>query len=975
MMLASGSSDATAPRQEQSADLLKKVLVVGPPHRLENAPNAYAFTRRRLLDIDWAGIVHDIGLTENDVTDARRQLLRSLFEQNWGITPQSTDADKLKLIQDNTAEPTADVPAYVHDASSVVNTTLLNKVEQFFYLFKERPSAYRTPIVAINALPIEKGSLLSLNLSNGGKRWFQLLIKDGDAAIPVLRAKLTADLPSWEDAWNHLAQLEQVYYNIPQKPSVADETKKATFLQATTSFPSLEVVRADAATIMEQVRIVQSEDELANALTTRAASLLSGQLQQADAAALASLVAEYRNLKSYKPKVERLARQLVDAAAAIGYKLFTRKQPVTYYNAKGKAVTEELDAWTLYKAGEKTVTWYTYKWASIFEKPKRVEHRKTFTYYEQVAVDYDPWTEIASVYEADGYATYLFRETADGLRTADGVDIETVLERCRDDELFRVKCVVGVPFYEQSIIGDNFLVGYIFFVRPLPDTLPSQFPRIFLSEELTYRFAWTGVSLGELAATMPLSPGEERSVSLVTSERREASRTKIVSSLLDVTRVDKTDFETEFEREVRREKETSSSGGGSIGGSYGGLSGSANFSQSTTTKDMSRQLNRSVQRAAQEVNRRAKEETSVTVSEKTESSASSTTTYKVRNINEGRTLNISLYRLVNSFDSQLQLNDWNFVAETAGELIMGTDLRTTTTFARTELADLLDHLLAPGTLPFLVPDDRRRDFKIKVCRQISELACREYQSKERFEKKPESSLKRLREAANGPKGGVLAAASGVSVRSIPLWLDEVDTSKFTEGFLRRLFNQVFSTENCDFDKLINVLFGKTSFAYDSGGLYADSVVGSNPATEEYSERMRDIEKRRKSAEAGLEEARARYLNSRALKGLLGLGDIIDPQKIYVTDKVGLYQEDGVRLHLRIVPSMLASQEWILVIGTPDGGRFAQSEFSNGMLEFDLPQRFGKGGVDVPARDDAWFADHISVASLDLSLSAKYRPAP
>ncbi|MEQ9006738.1 MAG: hypothetical protein RLP12_02565, partial [Ekhidna sp.] len=351
-----------------------------------------------------------------------------------------------------------------------------------------------------------------------------------------------------------------------------------------------------------------------------------------------------------------------------------------------------------------------------------VQNSISFDFYEKAVIDEDPWIEILDLYKSNGFKIFLFRPSERGLLSADGFRPQEIIQRCEDDESFRRSCVIALPVKEITLIGQTFIIGYQLFIRPTPDILITDFPTLSIRERLSYRFSWTGVALGDLAATIPLSPGEEREVMLSTSQRYESARSETATSLVDITRIDKSDFETVFEKEVRREDESVTTVGASASGSYGGIvSGSASFSNTKTTKEVARQLNRSVQRASQEINRRRKEERTVSVSEKIETTQQSSTTFNVRNINQGSTLNIAFYRLYNAYQSLLKLDDFSFLVRGGRSLFAASDIVDERTFDRDSFDSLISYMV--GVFPFDLSglsEEEITKFEIELRAQIAE---------------------------------------------------------------------------------------------------------------------------------------------------------------------------------------------------------------------------------------------------------------
>jgi len=969
-------------------DSIEEVMKIQPPHLLENSPNAYSFTRKREIsdsETFWDDILNKIGITDEDYEGRRRSRFKNYFLNNWGEVinqpPSQIKIDEMVL------EISPDWSCYLHNPDTVYTTVRKLDVERNFHLFKTAAYNYRKAPVAGSEVAIDEGCIIGIKLMDGEERWFQPHIFKNENEVR-LATKSDFSQQRWEDTWSQLSDLVQVFYiRKPATPAEQKKAKEKAISLAKESFSAIDIVRADAPLIEQQYKYIKNDKDLAQALDDRANDLLEATIPTAPLGAIPSLTSQYKDLKSQLPKIETVMQQLENAASDLGYKLFLSKTKVKYIDEKGKPFDQDIEAGKLFKAGQKTVAWVTYQTVtktrrSLFRKRKikykvPIEHRKSFTYYQPADLDYDPWTEVADAYRRDGYSVYLFRETADGLVSPDGSSINEVLEQCSVDESFRKTCAIAVPFYEYTIIGEKLLVGYVFMVRPLPEISPAEFPRININENLTYKFAWTGVSLGELATTIPLAPGEERTVSVSVSQNYKSKRSVSTSSLTEITRVDKSDFETTFEKEVRKEKETNTTKGGSVGGSYGGFSGSASFSKSTKTKDMSRQLNRSVQRASQELTRRSKQEVKVSFTEEVETNTTSTTTYKMKNINEGRTLNITFHRLMNDYSSNLYLNDFDFYVEGGRELIMGTDVREGKSFSRNNLSSLWMYLLKPEVLPIDL-SDKADQFKAELCKAIANRMKLEYGESSSSDDKTSLKVKstpRITRAYIENTGGNLKKLNSLESKTAMLAAISKKPQLIDAKSRRMLddaIDSVFSTENCDYEEYLNRAFAETSFSLDSGSLHADAHVGLRPATEAYSENMRRLEEQNKTAQNRLVNARASLYYSRSAKHLLSIQEIIDPKKVNFTDRMALYEQDGhVSLRVRLSNNVIPSSGWAITF--KNLGRYLQdSSIEGGVVVFRLPRRFGPGSHDIGNQSHVWYENNVSFENYDLKLSIPYK---
>lgn len=969
---------------------LGDALFLSGPYKVEDAPNAYSFSRSNAIDVDgkdWTEILKKIGVAVSATNSA---LLRAYVEKAWklaGVAPDNAtiDANVFDLV-----EPW---PAYVPDPSAARNAVATPADYPTF--FKGRLAAYKLPPEVDKTIAIVQGCVLQVP-TNAGIRWYQPVIEtDTGVTYPLLAAFRDG---AWEAQWDKITALVQVFYP-GAKPADQAEQDAATAKaidRARKHFPAVENVRADAATIARQYRTLINEDELATSLSAKASDV-SKAIQTSQVEVIPALIAQFRDLKNFGSELQAKKRQLADAASDLNFHLFTAPTTITVYqDGTGAPVALDLKEGDLYVKSSKTACWTTYQTvtrsssgffgigASSRSWQVPIYNSKTFDYYEAAKIDYDPWIEVLELYKSKGYSTFLFQFTELGLRAADGSTPSEILSLCQENEDFRIHCVIALPQKEITLIGETFIVGYNLFVRPVPDIVVTSFPEISLRERLSYRFTWSGVSLGELATTIPLSPGEQREVTLKTSERYNSSRSETATSLVDITRIDRADFETVFEKEVRKENETTTSFSGGLSGSYAGISGSANFSKTNTTKEVARQLNRSVQRASQEVNRRSKEERSVSVSESIETTSENTTTFRVRNINEGSTLNIAFYRLYNAFESVLKLDEFEYIVRGGRSIFASTDLVDEMVFARDELTDLVDWLTEEGRFPFDLTK-LTQEQKAALSAELHALVLEKYKE---YPGKPPEEPKDGDGASDGALHLLISDRKSSRDQRIMTLQQKfrdvantlIDTSLIAaeDGDRSNWLSMVREKEEID-DDLIGLPFWqeKTNFAYDSGGLYVDVYVGQRPATEKYSENMRRLEEGRVERENKLLDARARYLDARASKQIVGLGGLVDPSKVFVTDRDTLLMDDGhVEVKLRLVPGLLWNRGWTLILSSPvkfKGGSFLQEATKvDGILIFKLPRRFSEGDDNIIDRTHTWFKQNVTLRNEDLGFSVKYK---
>lgn len=963
---------------------LGDALILSGPYNVTEAPNAYSFTRSNTINIsgkDWAGILTKIGAP---VAATNSDSLRAYVEGAWNVFGAGP-ADA--ILDANCFDLDASWPAYVPDTSTARNAVATRTDHPTF--FTGRLNAYKLPPETDKATPIIKGCVLQVR-TKSGTRWYQPVeVTDTGTTYPLL-ANFKGG--AWATQWEKVTALVQVFFpgTKPADQAGQQAATNEAIARAKTHFPAVENVRADAATIARQYRSLLNEDELAASLSAKATDV-SKAIQASQVEVIPALIAQFRDLKNFGSQLQARKRQLADAASDLNFHLFTAPTTITVYqDGTGAPVPLDLKEGDLYVKSSKTACWTTYQTVTrsdsgFFGIGARsrswqvpVHNSKTFDYYQAAVIDYDPWVEILELYKSMGYSTFLFQYTEHGLRSADGSTPGEILHLCQENEDFRVRCVVALPQKEITLIGETFVVGYNLFIRPVPDIVVTSFPELSLRERLSYRFTWAGVSLGELATTIPLSPGEQREVTLKTSERYNSSRSETATSLVDITRIDRADFETVFEKEVRKENETTVSFGGDISGSYAGISGSANFSKTNTTKEVARQLNRSVQRASQEVNRRSKEERTVSVSESIETTRENTTTFRVRNINEGSTLNIAFYRLYNAYESILKLDEFDYVVRGGRSILASTDLVDEVVFPRDKITDLVEWLTKEGHFPF----DLRNLTQDQKAAFAAELHATVLQKYKEYPPKPSGldeshldarSLVDVKEKRNQQ----ITKLQGKFRNTADAFMGRAaEVAEFLTA--SNLTSMLREKEDAD-DELIGLPFWeeKTNFAYDSGGLYVDVYVGQRPATEHYSENMRRLEEGRVQRENRLLDARARYLEARAAKQVVGLGGVIDPSKVFVTDRDTLIIEDNhVEVKLRLVPGLLWDRGWTLILassGAFTGGSFLQEATKvDGILIFKLPRRFADGDDNIVNKSHSWFKQNANVRNEDLGFSVKYK---
>lgn len=837
------------------------IKVTGPAD-LKATPATFSFVRERRIPIDWEALFKATGERFVDQVNRRANRLET-------YVMGSRERDKRNYqagFEDGWLVPlTQQDPAYVHDPATVTRSS----VDPAASVASALPNvvAPGTRIVpTADSKAVEDGLIVRVESRKPkGNRWYRLLDEKGDA---ISSARFKSE---WEAAWSAVGALELVQYR-------SSETAVAPQELARTRFTFTEVIRADASVIRGAFEALKIERELSNAHAERAKAL-TGLVAGSPREDLADLGSQYRELMAYVRDVSNKIRRLEDSARGLGYVLITNSETkVNYFGEDGSSKPESLTEGALYLINPRTVTWTTQHkeqngrsfWGKRRYSWRTERHSRTFPYYEMVEPDNDPWIEATESYAKAGFTTYLFDVATDGRLTCDDLSLSDLVERLDDDEEFRLRTIVGLPIREKSILGDEFLVGYLMIGRPLPDVMRTRLPEIVAYEQMSYRFAWTGTSLGELVTTIPLSPGEEREVTVQVSSSLEERTNQMSSSLVDITRIDKQDFESSFEKEVRKETDTKQSFEAEAKGSYGAASGSAKFSNEKSTKDVVRTLNRAVQRTSQSLSRQDRVETRVERSDVRKSELSNRMVYKVRNINEAVTLNVCLYRLMNTYDAVARLEKVTYAIETGRSMLAGADIYQHDRFELRKASDVVDMMTDQQNFPIDLSDlTDMEGFMLRSALQAQITARNEESVESSLLDENLAGFDTLKQsmATNFADGAPKMASELLEqitkdFASLPKTGHEfaASSNERVEALNAMSLKIVDHAERNLNDRSFDEV--QESFLVDSGGVYADVIMGQKAGADQYALDRRDLEKKRIESEIALNEARRQWLLSR-----------------------------------------------------------------------------------------------------------------
>jgi hypothetical protein len=377
-----------------------------------------------------------------------------------------------------------------------------------------------------------------------------------------------------------------------------------------------------------------------------------------------------------------------------------------------------------------------------------------------------------------------------------------------------------------------------------------------LEESLTYRTAWVQTQLGELLNSINLAPDEERKVTITKRFELETTVNRTSTSIFDISRAETSDLATEMEKQTRQEQESSKSLQFSTkaSGSFGPFSAEASASGGTNSslKDMSQAISKVAKKAAKSVSSQNREEVSSTTTSRTTISNTDETVATIRNINQGRSLNLMFYRLYNKYSGGLFLEGLSFNVIPSVEVIAGSGVHTSKSYSLEELPRLIAEFKA-SQLPFAIKDEDR--YTEQLLKSIEALLITEY--------------------SVGIEADVLATTDNIAAARTPVEQQEEATSvsvarlSFSSSQMHRIGLQAgLADVDSKLAKLSEDLRQAVIYSEDpiapqellvaAPGLYLDAAVGVQPSTEPYSERMREQTVALKMAEVALTRADANY---------------------------------------------------------------------------------------------------------------------
>lgn len=435
----------------------------------------------------------------------------------------------------------------------------------------------------------------------------------------------------------------------------------------------------------------------------------------------------------------------------------------------------------------------------------------------------------------------------------DRVPLKQILNQCEADEDFRLNCVVIVYKYDFILSEKKYPVSAEIFFAPLPNMFNQTLPNLKLREILAYRIAWEGAELGQLVNSINLAPGESRQISLSTSFVQNTTKSSALKSTSETNNSNSFDLSSELQIEATKEMSKTDSFNANISGSYGGfVSGGASGSTTSNIKTFTRDMSKLAKKTSASINRKLVSEINEVSSQSITTNQTTSRTSNISNINQGATLNLMIYQINNRFKSGLFVDDIFLTLFKNEELILGSGLYDLSIKGfhnlRGYINEILDEL--DKILIKILDNDERILISEKLCHIIDKVIKKDYSADQNLLKisafnygvgqtfKDEnerneiiSNLRKLYTNRNFGENKMDFQNKFLTFKV-----------KFTESL--REYDDIFKSKEIVGKNLFDTkeLIEESYFTVNSGGFYIDSLVGLNPATESYSETMRNLEK-------------------------------------------------------------------------------------------------------------------------------------
>ena len=429
-----------------------------------------------------------------------------------------------------------------------------------------------------------------------------------------------------------------------------------------------------------------------------------------------------------------------------------------------------------------------------------------------------------------GYWVHVFENSNSSSYSDSGILLSEIMQDCENSDKVRVNTVIVIKDYSYVDNAKKSVIGATFYFHPVKAIIPSKLPTVGIRESLDYRMSWTGLEIGKLIDSICLAPGETKTISISNKFSTLNSSTTSNKTFNEISSVDTKENLTEFENlvtsELERSKESSSSisANASFGG-YGGASGDSKQSSRETLKDFTKNLNKSSAKASNTLNKRASVEISSTSTTSVENSSSTTRNSTISNINQGKSLNLNYHQLNNRYTSRVYLDNLRLEVSSSLELIEGSGIYDKFLTKLSSIEQIL--ALIKIFIPHFKAGDKNENL-IVIIRAI---------------------IQNLNEYLDIPlsveDGELKKLTTQNSLKIIKVQEEFVNKFSNDSNFSEILQDYKRLILSINFDELY---FNEITTILDSGSYYLDSQVGVNPATESYSEKMRELESKKIAVE-------------------------------------------------------------------------------------------------------------------------------
>lgn len=448
---------------------------------------------------------------------------------------------------------------------------------------------------------------------------------------------------------------------------------------------------------------------------------------------------------------------------------------------------------------------------------RQIPHEAVTDLFEKVSFSVDPVSAYQNRLTLEGKLVINAILKKQGFFTQDNIPLIKVLEKCDNDENYRLNCVIAIPEYDFILSNKKYKTGAVFYHNPLPSIISKRLPSVGFMEQLSYKISWIGSELGHIIGSINLAPGETREVNESSKFSLITTQSLTTKSVYESNIADSSDFASEFQNEATKEMTKSESLTASVSGSYGPVSGSASGSVNTSLKTFTRDMSKIAKKVSNSINRKNNQESFSSSTTTSTSENSDSKKISLTNINQGSTLNLFLYQINNKFKSGLFVNDLEFHLTSSKEIIQGSDLYEHFSYKLQDFGYFFNDLYEE--LPFLLTENEQLEFVKKIILLFDE-SFSEYE---------------------------IASDEDKSLQKTILKFEESNEKLSKDLSSEELYKKfILKTKSKIIDDNLNVL--SDVLIMPSKALYLDSKVGVNPATESYAEKMRSLETLRVESE-------------------------------------------------------------------------------------------------------------------------------